>query len=415
LATQLVYGTLAWQSYLDHLIAACSHRPPEDLDAGVRLVLRLALFQISRLTRVPQFAAVDTAVQLIKTYRSGAAAGFVNAVLRRASRDWQQVPLPSRDHDPIGYLATALSHPRWLVERWVAAYGVDDTEALLRANNEAAPTLLRVNRLKTSPAQLLAVLREAGLQAEPARYSPVGIRLDHPGPPERLPGYEAGWGALQGEASQLVGFLVSPQSGSLVLDACAAPGGKATHLAELMDDRGAITAIDIHARGVTHIARLAHRLGLASVHPVSADATRWQPPDAGQRFACVLVDAPCSGLGTLRAHPEVKWRRTANDVARLARLQQQLLAHAAPLVRPGGVLVYATCTLSAAENDEQLATFLATQPQFAIDDPRPLLPESARPLIGSDGVLRTFPHRHGLDGFFAVRLKRREEQSIVRP
>jgi 16S rRNA (cytosine967-C5)-methyltransferase len=413
LATQLVYGTLAWQGYLDHLIAAFSRRPPDQLDAPVRILLRLALFQICRLTRVPPFAAVDTAVQLAKGFRGGAAAGLVNAVLRRAAREWQQVRFPAREADAGRHLAIRLSHPRWLVEEWLQRYGFDETDALLAANNEPAPTVLRVNRRKIEPAHLLARLGDAGYTARATRYSPVGIVIESGGAPEIIPGYADGLFSVQGEASQLVSFLVAPPPGDGVLDLCAAPGGKATHLAELMDDRGKILALDVNLRGIRRLQRTARRLGLTIVQPAVADVVslhevpRSRLGTGGEGFASVLLDAPCSGLGTLRQHPEVKWRRTPEDVARLAAVQQALLRVAAAHVRPGGVLVYATCTLTAAENDEQIAAFLSAQPAFAIDDARPLLPPSSHTLVGGDGILRTFPHRHGLDGFFAARLKRR--------
>ena len=413
LATQLVYGTLAWQGYLDHIIAAFSRRPPQALDAPVRTVLRLALFQMCRLTRIPDFAAVDTAVNLIKRFHGGVAVSLVNAVLRRAAAGWQGVAFPSRADDPIAYLATGLSHPRWLVERWLALYGFDETEALLHANNAAAPTTLRVNRRRVDAAALRTRLRDAGYAADATAYSPVGLCIEHGGSPERVPGYADGLFSLQGEASQLVGFMVGPQPGEHVLDAGAAPGGKTTHLAELMDDRGAIVALDTNARSVERLKSMVRRLGLTCVRPVVADARTWEP--VGGAYDAVLVDAPCSGLGTLREHPEVKWRRTPADIDNLARLQREILSHAAGLVRPGGTLVYATCTLTDEENDTQLAAFLTAQPRFTVDDPRPQLPERARDLVGADGVLRTLPHRHGLDGFFAVRLKRRGEHDIVRP
>jgi 16S rRNA (cytosine967-C5)-methyltransferase len=415
LATQLVYGTLAWQGYLDHLIAAFSRRAPDLLDAPVRILLRLALFQMCRLTRVPPFAAVDTAVQLAKRFRGGAAAGLVNAVLRRAAAEWQQVQFPGPEDDVCGHLATRLSHPRWLVNQWLELYGFGDTQALLSANNDPAPTVLRANRRRIEPAQLLARLRHAGYAASPARYSPVGILIESGGSPDSIPGSADGLFAVQGEASQLVGFLVAPQAGDCVLDVCAAPGGKATHLAELMDDRGEIIAVDVNPRGIQRLQRTTRRLGLSIVKPVIADMTSL--PQAAlthprekergvERFDSALLDAPCSGLGTLRQHPEVKWRRTPEDIARLATLQHALLRVAAADVRPGGVLVYATCTLTTAENDAQIAAFLRDRPAFSVDDARPLLPESARSLVGDDGILRTFPHRHGLDGFFAARLKR---------
>lgn len=403
LLTRLVYGTLAWQGYLDHILAAFSRRPPAALDAPLRTLLRLALFQICLLTKIPPFAAVNTSVELAKGFRGGAAAGFVNAVLRRAASAWRDVPFPSRQDHPIEYLSARLSHPRWLVERWVAQYGIDETEQMLRANNESAPTVLRVNRLKSEPAELLAEWRAAQLAAEPCQYSPIGIRITGSGTPDALPGYGSGLFSVQGEASQLVGCLVAARPGERILDVCAAPGGKATHLAELMDNHGEVIAIDTNARGIERVRGMAHRLGLSILHPVAADATTWHPPDG--KFDRIMVDAPCSGLGTLRQHPEIKWRRSAEDIASVAALQRQLLLRSAEWLRPGGVLVYCTCTMSAEENEDVVGDFLRQHPAFAVDDSRPFMPAAATGVIGGDGFLRTFPHRHGLDGFFAVRLK----------
>jgi 16S rRNA (cytosine967-C5)-methyltransferase len=411
LATRLVYGTLAWQGYLDHLLAAFSRRLPETLDLPIRTLLRLAMFQICLLTRIPPFAAVNTAVELAKRSRSGAVAGLVNAVLRRAASGWWDVAFPSRDTDLAGFLSTRLAHPRWLVERWLVHYGEVETEALLRANNEPAPTVLRVNSVKVDRAHVIAEWQAGGLRAAPTRYSPVGISLDGAGTaPETLPGHETGWLTAQGEASQLVGFLVGPRPGDRVLDACAAPGGKTTHLAELMGDRGEVVALDIHARGLERLARSAQRLGLSIVRAQIADAMQWRIPT--QAFDCVLIDAPCSGLGTLRQHPEVKWRRTPEDIRNLSTLQGQLLHRLSDAVRPGGVLVYSTCTLSRDENEAVLTAFLRERPAFTVDDPRPFLPEDARELVDGEGMLRTFPHRHGLDGFFAARLKRAATRAL---
>jgi 16S rRNA (cytosine967-C5)-methyltransferase len=414
LVTRLVYGTLAWQGYLDHIVAAFSRRPPQDLDAAIRTLLRLALCQICVLTRIPPFAAVDTAVNLAKKFRGGAAS-FVNAVLRRAASGWQQVQFPSPVEDPCGHLALRLSHPRWLVERWVAQYGLEETEALLRANNEPAPTVLRANRRRIEPAELLRRLREAGYGADPTKYSPVGIAITAAGPPESIPGYDDGQFSLQGEASQLVGFLAGARPGERVLDACAAPGGKATHLAELMNDQGQILALDTNVRGIQRVERMARRLGLSIVQTTVGDAAADLPLPTGEQCDCVLVDAPCSGLGTLREHPEIKWRRTPEDIAASAALQGRLLLNLEQYVRPGGTLVYATCTLSVEENDDVLAAFLRARSAFTVDDPRPFLPRSAHALIAGDDTLRTFPHQQALDGFFAVRLKRRGSHGIVRP
>jgi 16S rRNA (cytosine967-C5)-methyltransferase len=403
LVTRLVYGTIAWQRYLDHILAAFCRRALADLDPPVRAVLRLALYQTCILTRIPRFAAVDTSVSLIKRYRGGMAAGFVNAVLRRATAQWQGVPLPARHADLAGHLSVRYSHPRWLVERWLALLGEEETGALLQANNEPAATALRINPRRSSRAALLDRLRAAGIAAHPGHHSPQAVIVEGVAP-ETLPGFAEGCFSVQGEASQLIGFLAAPKRGQRWLDACAAPGGKATHLAELMDNDGEIVALDIHAPGLDRLNKTAARLGLTCIRTEVGDAASWK--DSGDGFDGILIDAPCSGLGTLRQHPEIRWRRTPADIADLSVLQERIVSNLAPCLRPGGVLLYSTCTLTDEENDSLVRRILDNHPSFTIDDPRHDLPPDAQGLIAADAALRTYPHRQGLDGFFAVRLRR---------
>ncbi len=399
LATQLVYGTIAWQGLSDHVLASLG-RPPERLDAAVRTLLRMAFFQAIKLERVPDFAVVDTAVELAKRHNRGAA-GLVNALLRALLRSGKDLHLPVAS-DIVQHLAISGSHPPWLVERWLAALGAAETEALLTADNRAAPTVLRVNPRRADRAAALAALAAEGYAARPTRYAADAIEIDLRSGMGKLNAFRTGLVTPQGEASQLVGAMI-PVAARTVLDVCAAPGGKAIQIAERAD--AAVVAVDRARAGVVAIARQASRVGVA-VGILRADA-RELPLRNTALFDAVLVDAPCSGLGTLRQHPEIRWRRRPEDVARLAALQGEILRAAATRVQPGGILVYATCTLLAEENEERIAAFLADQPHFAIDDPRTDLPEAARELVDGDAFLRTYPHRHGLDGFFAARLKRR--------
>lgn len=402
LATQLVYGTLAWQGLLDHVLARLG-RAPRRLDADVRALLRLALFQLVKLDRVPAFAAVDTAVELAKTIRGGAPSGLVNAVLRRFLREEKALGLPP-EAEPAAHLAVATSHPRWLVERWLAELGDEEARALLASDNEPAPTTLRVLPARASRATVIAALAEVQVAARPTRYAAGGLILDTAADPTALPGWRDGWFTVQGEASQLVAAMLGVQPGQRVLDVCAAPGGKALAAAASAGPGGLVLALDPHHGGLARLGAEARRLGLR-VAGARADATRLPLP-AGARFDAVLVDAPCSGLGTLRQHPEIRWRRQPADIAALAVLQSRLLGAAAAHVRPGGALLYATCTISRAENDAVVDAFLAAHPDFQADDPRRLLPEAAAALVDARGALRTFPHRDGLDGFFALRMTR---------
>ncbi len=412
LATRIVYGTLGWQGYLDYILNAFSTRPVERIDLPVRVLLRLALLQICRLDRVPGFAAVNTAVELCKR-RERRASGFVNALLRKAAAGWDRVPMPDEHRDLAEHLAVSWSHPRWLVELWLRELGEAETRALLVANNSDAPTAVRVNRRRAERDAILARWHDEGIVAEATPYSGDGIRLDWNAASDRLSGFAEGAVSFQGEASQLVGRLVAPRPGERILDLCAAPGGKAGHLAEQMDDRGQVIALDIAAEGLRRLRREAERLDLGCIEAIVADGERWRP-EGGGTFDRILVDAPCSGLGTLRQHPEIRWRRTAEDLARNAAVQRRIVRNAAALLRPGGVLVYATCTIASAENDA-IVRDLCRDGDFRIDPAGPVLGPGCADLVDDAGCLRTFPHRHGLDGFFAACLLHVGGTSSVRP
>ncbi len=402
LATRLVYGTLAWQGLLDWHIAHLAGRAPDGLDRPVRRVLRLGLHQILHLDRIPSHAAVATSVTLAKR-DAPAAAGLVNAVLRRAIRERGRLPLPDAVTDPVRHLAVAYSHPEWLVARWRERFDDEDLRRLLAADNVAAPTVLRARAGARD--RLIDDLAAAGVRVTPGRFAPDAVTIDGTAP-HALPGYAAGAFSVQSEASQLVVRLLDPQPGDRVLDACAAPGGKSTYAAELVGAAGRVVAFDRRRRGAAAIMAGSRRLGLRNVLVGAGDARR-MPLRGNARFDRVLVDAPCSGLGTLRAHPEVRWSRGPNDVRRLAALQAEILASVTPHLRPGGILVYATCTISAEENEGVVEPWLAAHPELERERAADRLPGAATELGAADGALRTLPHRHDLDGFYAVRVRRR--------
>ena len=401
LATRLVYGTLAWQGLLDWHLTRLAGREPQRLALPVRALLRLGLYQLLRLDRIPAHAAVSTSVDLAKRV-APAAAGLVNAVLRRAVRERDTLPLPDAA-DPVRHLAVALSHPDWLVTRWRAELGDAETRLLLAADNEVAPTILRAP--PGGRETLLAALAQAGVVAAPTRFAPDGVCVEAVAP-HALPGYAEGAFAVQSEASQLVGHLLDARPGARVLDVCAAPGGKAFYLAAITGRSGSVLALDQRQRGATIIAAGARRLGLTNLVAVVADARRL-PLAATERFDRVLVDAPCSGLGTLRAHPEVRWSRVPEDLCRLATLQAQILDAATTHLRPGGALVYATCTIAPEENEGVVEPWLVAHPELEREDAAAHLPPQAAVHVDANGALRTFPHRDGLDGFYAVRVRRR--------
>jgi 16S rRNA (cytosine967-C5)-methyltransferase len=401
LATRLVYGTLAWQKLLDWHLAALAGRDPSQLDPAVRIVLRLGLYQVLLLERIPVHAAVATSVDLAKRL-APAAAGLVNAVLRRGARERGTLALPDPS-DSTRHLAVALSHPEWLVTRWQARFPHAELRALLAADNEAAPTVLRA-RVGTRDA-LIARLAADGVGAEACRFAPDGVHVNAVAP-HRLAGFARGAFSVQSEASQLVARLVAPRPGMRVLDACAAPGGKAAYLAEMMGDRGTVVALDGRPRRAAAVAAEARRLGLRAVAAVAADARTAAALLAGSVFDRILVDAPCSGLGTLRAHPELRWTREPADLERLAALQREILEGVTPLLAAGGVAVYATCTISEPENEEVVRAWLADHRGLEIEPAASFLPVQAADLVDAHGAMRTFPHRHDLDGFYAVRVRR---------
>ena len=407
LATELTYGTLRWQPELDRAIAAHSDRPPHELDFPVRNALRLGAFELLHHPRVPARAAVNEAVELVKESKSAKAAGFVNAILRRIAETRAPPAPPPLETDREGHVAAVTAHPRWLVERWVRWLGFEETFALCRANQEQAPAVVRVVRHKGSIEAARAALLTAGVESVPGRYSPQALVLAAGAPPSMgLEGHDAGLFQAQDEAAQLVSLYAAPAEGMRVLDACAAPGGKACHLGELVGPGGSVLAIDLHARKAQLIADAARRLGLDNVRALAADATLPIPGEADGSFDLVLVDAPCSGLGTIRRHPEVKLRRTPDDVDRLAALQQKILGQLTRAVRRGGLLVYAVCTLIPEECDEQVTRFLAANPGWREDPPPWSLYQGLRDCVDPAGRLRTLPNRTGTDGFFAVRLRK---------
>lgn len=399
LATRLVYGTLAWQGRLDHHLATLVRQPLPQLEAGVLVALRLGLFQLL-FTRVPAYAAVNGSVELARGAGSGrGAGGLANAVLRKAAAtgiDGFVLPAAS---DPMARAAVEWSHPRWLVERWAAEFGVDALPALLAAHNDEGELALRANPQRTTREALATTLADAGVATKPARFARHALVVT--GGAARVTALDAfrrGDCAFHGEASQLVVDLLDPQPGERVLDACAAPGGKSNAIAERVGDGGHVVALDVHRAGARRIRTQARRLH-TGVTAVVADARR---PPLARAFDRVLVDAPCSGLGTLRRHPELRWRRTDADIPRLAALQLEILTAVAPLVRPGGVMVYAVCTRTQEETDGVIDAFLRATPGFVADDAASWLPAA----VVTDGALRTMPFQHGLDGFFATRLRR---------
>ena len=396
LAMRLAFGAIQRRATLDWLIERLAGRPVGRLVGPTVAALRLGLFQLAYLDRVPAHAAVDASVELAKRESPGGAR-LVNAVLRRAAREAPGLVAALEDSSPQA-AALAHSHPEWIARLWWDALGPEAARALLRAGNEPAENALRVNTLRARPDAVAAALGVATAR-DPAL--PEALVLEAAFDAFGAPGWEAGEYMPQSRAAQAVSRALAPRPGERVLDLCAAPGAKTTHLAALMEDRGAVVAVERHPGRAEALRRTARRLGASCVEVRTADAARLDEPAAYDR---VLVDPPCSDLGTLASRPDARWRKHEGDPARLAELQGAILRRGAAALRPGGVLVYSTCTISPAENEELVDAFLAAEAGFERDDLRADRPAWQHPHVAP--YLQTLPHRDRTDGFFIARIRR---------
>ena len=407
LAAEIVTGTLRWQRSLDHLIEHFSRRQVAKIDSEVLAILRLSLYQLLHLTRVPASAVVDDAVDLTRAARKASASGFVNAVLRTTLRQRHKLPLPARPADAadrdaaLAYLGITHSHPEWLVRRWLDRYGFERTERWVRFNNETPSLTLRVNRLRATREEAIAALQQDDVDAEPTRFAPDGLVVTRGNPLRRPPD---GLVFVQDEASQLVPAVVAASAGERILDLCASPGGKTLAMAADMTDVGTIVASDVRPRRLALLQETINTAETRCVSVVRVPQTGALPFEA--RFDAVLVDAPCSGLGTVRRDPDIRWRRHEPDLAPFARDQLALLMRAADVVRPGGRLVYATCSSEPEENDGVVASFVASRPDFRKSDLHNHARAVIAPFIDAQGCFRTTPPAHDLEAFYAALLIR---------
>jgi 16S rRNA (cytosine967-C5)-methyltransferase len=413
LAAEIATGVQRWRAALDHVIAAVAKRGLDRLDPEVVEILRLSAYQLLHLTRVPAAAVVDEAVKLARRAGKASAAGFVNAVLRTISRKRRTLPLPPRPQESaprealLDYLSISLSHPRWLARRWLDRYGFTAAEQWMRFDNTAAPLTLRANTLKTNREELLRALEARDVHARPGRFAPDAVILETDSrdrsrqrSAQRTAGIDESWFVVQDEAAQLIPLLTGARPGMRILDPCASPGGKATAVAAMMRGSGLLVASDLRDRRMRLLRRTISVAGASNVRLVRADALA--PLPFRQAFDVVVLDAPCSGLGTLRRDPDIRWRRREDDLPALAAAELTMLQHAAEAVAAGGRLVYATCSSEPDENDGVAAAFLATTPTFALVDARQAAPELPAEVVDERGFLRTEPHRHQLEAFFAA-------------
>ena len=445
LAAEIVTGTLRWQRSLDHLVEHFANRRIAKVDPDVLHVLRLSLYQLLHLDRVPASAVVDAAVDLVRQARKPSAAGFVNAVLRAVLRQRHRLPLPPRPDTgdsagtdaggstgsdagtgtdraaAVAYLGVTHSHPEWLVARWFDRHGFDATERWVRFNNETPRLALRVNTLRAGRDEVAAILGAAGVETTPTQHAPDGLIVTA-GNPLRAPvsgsvsGSSSGSSSgavsssppgsffVQDEASQLVSLVVAARPGERVLDLCASPGGKTVAMAADTRDTGLLVACDVRARRVRLLRDTVKTSGAACVRVVHVASSG--PLPFAQVFDRVLVDAPCSGLGAIRRDPDIRWRRSEHDLTGFAHDQLALLERAAAVVRPGGTLVYATCSSEPDENEAVVDGFLSRHDAFTLVDLRSDASSRLMPLLDERGMMRTLPFAHGLEAFFAAALVR---------
>ncbi len=407
LATELLYGCIRRQRTLDALIDQFAKKPASQQPPKLRLLLHLGLYQMRYLDHIPNSAAVDTTVELAKSQGLSGLSGFVNGVLRQYGRQAEKLDeagellkLPENVVERIGVLH---SYPDWLVELWRSQLPLEELEAIARWFNQSPTIDLRINPLVSNPDDVETALKAADLKVTRLPNLPQGLRLSGAvGSVKELPGFEDGHWMVQDSSAQLVGHLLDPQPGETVIDACAAPGGKTAHIAELMENRGVIWACDRTASRLRKLKQNAKRLGLKNIRIHEGDST--DQAQFVKRADRVLLDVPCSGLGTLHRHADARWRQNPEAIAGLAELQKKLLAQGATWVKSGGVLVYATCTLHPLENERVVEAFLQANSNWKIEAPRAESPAHA--YVTEQGWCKVWPHRSEQDGFFMVRLKR---------
>jgi 16S rRNA (cytosine967-C5)-methyltransferase len=401
--TELTYGVLRWRERLDWWIRHFSKVPFEKIESRILNILRLGLYQIFFLSKTPVLAAVNESVELAKSIRGSGGAGFVNAILRSILREKEPIPYPNIDKDPVLHIAVVESHPCWLVRRWIEEVGLEETMRICAFNNQVSALTLRANTLKIKRKGLIEKLKEKGLKPFPCSFSEEGILLKDPPATSDLPFLKEGFYIIQDEASQLVTAIMDPKPGERILDACAAPGGKTTHIAQRMENKGEIYDIDLTQEKLEKIKEMCRRLGIKIVKTMKGDAARSLSTPKGVKFDRILADVPCSGFGTLRRNPDLKWRKREEDIGRLAGLQSLILSNLACYLNEGGILIYSTCTVFHEENEDVVKRFLNGHPEFRLDQIHEVLPSKFHSFI-ENGYFKTFPPRDKMDGFFVARL-----------
>ena len=408
--TELTYGVIRWEGKLDWVIRHFSKIPIDKIELEALNILRLGLYQLFFLSRTPASAAVNESVELAKGIRGKKGAGFVNAVLRSTLRQKDEIRYPDIKEDPALHISVVQSHPLWLVQRWVREMGVEETLKICTFNNQISSLTLRTNTLKIIREDLIKKLKEKELKPFPTNFSEEGIGLQDSPPTSELLFIKEGLYIIQDEASQLITTILDPKPGERILDACAAPGGKTTHIAQRMGNQGEIFALDLNQEKLALIEEISQRLGIKIIKIIKGDAAQSLPISQELRFDRILVDVPCSGFGTLRKNPDLKWRRGEEDIKRLSKLQLSILRNLSGYLKGKGVLVYSTCTIFHEENEDVVEKVLKVHPEFQLDRMDKILSPQYYSFT-QNGYFKTFPPKDKMDGFFVARMIKSKDQS----
>ncbi|MBC8235621.1 16S rRNA (cytosine(967)-C(5))-methyltransferase RsmB [bacterium] len=444
LLTELVYGVLRWRGRLDYIIKIFTHSGQE-FDNLTLNILRLGTYQLIITDKIPPYAAINESVNLAEPHRGRKK--FINAVLRAIQRNQTEIKYPNKDEKPVQHLSSRYSYPKWMVAKWIKRHGVDWTTAFCEASNQVAPLCVRTNTLRTNRDDLVELLKQEGVEVNHSVIAPEGLRLKKYPNLTKLSAYKRGWFQAQDESSMLTSHILAPQPGEFIMDVCAGPGGKTTHIGQIMQkptaenqrrrplaegvgerseqfeaersehdfvlaqNRGDIVAFDISEFKLSLIKENCQRLGIDIVKPTKFDAS----------FICelfinkadrVLADVPCSNLGVLRRHPDIRWRKTQSQIIALSELQYAILKSASSYLKPNGILVYSTCSIEPEENEQVVMKFLSEHPNFEIESVAPFLPvfdmKCSENLISETGYMQTYPHLHDMDGFFVARMRRKQ-------
>jgi 16S rRNA (cytosine967-C5)-methyltransferase len=400
LMNEIVTGVIRWKMKLDWVLTGFFHGNFTKAETNIKNALRVALYQIQFLDRVPHSAAVNESVEFIKRLRGQKIADLVNAVLRNIIRNIENIRYPDPEEDKIRHLAVIESHPVWMTKRWVERYGYDEAKKIMEANNTIPDLALRINRLKVDLNYFFSLFDKHQIQYTRSKYLDFFVRVQHMAGIGTSELFKQGYFSVQDESAGIPVLLLDPKPGERVIDLCSAPGGKTTFIGELMKNTGEIIAVDRYETRLNLVKNACLRLGVSNVHYLADDGAIIDIPPADK----VLLDAPCSGLGVLSKKPDAKWKRDVDDIQKLVQLQHALLENAAKLVKPNGILVYSTCTIEPEEGFDLIKEFLARHSEFSIEPANTYVHES---FMGSQGQVETFQHKHGMDGSFSIRLGKR--------